>query len=102
MAVDMVLNKCGEGMTRQRCPGKEQVVDPPSKPVAVKKRKTAGISIREPMEEEREVQEEPYVMKHGDIPYRGMWVQGSLSKLPMEVQPELFYEKVMLTRLRRI
>ncbi|KAJ0940077.1 hypothetical protein HanRHA438_Chr02g0079211 [Helianthus annuus] len=94
MAVDMVLNKCGEGMTRQRCPGKEQVVDPPSKPVAVKKRKTAGISICEPMEEEREVQEEPYVMKHGDILYRGMWVQGSLSKLPMEVQPELFYEKM--------
>ncbi|KAJ0760343.1 hypothetical protein HanOQP8_Chr04g0136871 [Helianthus annuus] len=54
----------------------------------------AYIPIREPVEEEREVQEEPYVMKHGDVPYRGMWVNGSLSKLPIEVQLELFYEKM--------
>ncbi|KAJ0820389.1 hypothetical protein HanPSC8_Chr16g0707401 [Helianthus annuus] len=81
-------------MTRLRRPGKEKAVDPPSKPAAAKKRKTTGISIREPVEEEREVQEEPYVMKNGDIPYRGMWVNGPLSKLPLEVQPELFYEKM--------
>ncbi|KAJ0805504.1 hypothetical protein HanPI659440_Chr02g0079021 [Helianthus annuus] len=91
MAVDMVLNKCGEGMTRQRCPGKEQVVDPPSKPVAVKKRKTAGISIREPMEEEREVQEEPYVMKHGDIPYRGMWMGDAHS-----IKENMMFEETIL------
>ncbi|MFS7940149.1 hypothetical protein Hanom_Chr05g00460261 [Helianthus anomalus] len=89
MAVGKVLNKCGEGRL-----GKEQDVDPLSKPAVAKKRKTTGITIHEPIEEEREVQEELYVMKHGDIPYRGMWVQGPLCKLPMEVKPELFYEKI--------
>ncbi|MFS7945195.1 hypothetical protein Hanom_Chr06g00521301 [Helianthus anomalus] len=89
----MLLNKCGEGMGRKRS-GRQQAIDPPSKQAAAKKRKTTGISIREPVEEEQEVQEEPYVMKHGDVPYRGMWVNGTLSKLPLEVQPELFYEKM--------
>ncbi|KAJ0743870.1 hypothetical protein HanPI659440_Chr10g0380951 [Helianthus annuus] len=81
-------------MTRLRRPGKEKAVDPPSKPAAAKKRKTTGISIREPVEEEREVQEEPQVRKYGDPPYKGMWVNGQLSKLPLDVQPELFYEKM--------
>ncbi|MFS7946092.1 hypothetical protein Hanom_Chr06g00532001 [Helianthus anomalus] len=80
-------------MGRKRS-GRQQVVDPPSNPAAAKKRKTTGISIHEPVEEEREIQEEPYVMKHGDVPYRGMWVNGPLSNLPLEVQPELFYEKM--------
>ncbi|KAF5759158.1 hypothetical protein HanRHA438_Chr16g0750101 [Helianthus annuus] len=60
----------------------------------MKSGKQTGISIREPVEEEREVQEEPYVMKHDDIPYRGMWVNGPLSKLPLEAQLELFYENM--------
>ncbi|MFS7987704.1 hypothetical protein Hanom_Chr11g01026011 [Helianthus anomalus] len=33
-------------------------------------------------------------MRHGDIPYKAVWDKEPLNKLPAELQPKLFYDKM--------